>query len=160
MPRRRRYLTRERVRNHPIDALMRARATPLLAVALAVSLVGSATPARAADAAAGKRFFKKCAACHNLTADRHKIGPGLSGLFGRRAATALGYKRYSKSMKAAGARGLIWNESEFLQYIASPNQFLRDFLGDPKARSNMTFAGIKQQQDRENLLAYLLEATN
>ena len=117
-------------------------------------------PAQAADAGAGKRFFKKCAACHNLTADKHKVGPGLSGLFGRRAATANGYKRYSNSMKAAGAGGLIWNESVFLQYIASPNQFLRDFLGDPKARSNMTFAGIKKLQDRENLLAYLLEATN
>ena len=140
---------------------MRACATPLLAVALvAASLIGSETPARAADAAAGKRFFKKCAACHNLSADKHKIGPGLSGLFGRRAATADGYKRYSKSLRAAGATGLIWNEDVFLQYIANPNQFLRDFLGDPKARSNMTFAGIRQQKDRENLLAYLLQATN
>ena len=139
---------------------MKACATMLLAAVLAASLTGLAAPAQAADAAAGKRFFKKCAACHNLMADRHKIGPGLLGLFGRRAATAHGFKRYSKSMKTAGVRGLIWTEGVFLQYIANPNQFLRDFLGDPKARSNMTFAGIKKQKDRENLLAYLLEATN
>jgi len=139
---------------------MKVRSTPLLVALLAAGVMGLVTPAWPADSAAGKRFFKKCAACHNLSADKHKIGPGLLGLFGRRAATAIGYKRYSKSMKTAGARGLIWNEGAFLQYIASPNQFLRDFLGDPKARTNMTFAGIKKDRDRENLLAYLLEATN
>jgi len=132
---------------------------PIIAATFVMSFVGFSSPSAAADIAAGKRFFTKCVACHGVASNEHKVGPSLSGLFGRRAATAVGYKRYSESLMSAGARGLVWNADMFLQYIRNPNQFLRDYLGDPKARSNMTFAGLKKKNDRENILAYLLEAT-
>jgi cytochrome c len=133
--------------------------TAFLAAKVILSLAGVSVPVQAADVAAGIPFFQKCAACHTVSAGTHKIGPSPSGPFGRRAATASDFKRYSKSMSSAGARGLVWNEGVFLQYIGNPNQFLCDFLGNPTARSTMTFAGIRKQNDRENILAYLLEAT-
>ena len=138
---------------------MKQRMLPIVAATFVMSFVGFSAPSPAADIAAGKRFFKKCVACHVVAPNEHKVGPSLSGLFGRRAATAAGYKRYSESLLSAGARGLVWNEDMFLQYIRIPNQFLRDYLGDPTARSNMTFAGVRKQNDRENILAYLLETT-
>lgn len=138
---------------------MKQSMLPIAVATFVMSFVGFSTPSPAADIAAGKRFFSKCVACHVVAPNVHKVGPSLSGLFGRRAATAAGYKRYSKSLMTAGARGLVWNEDMFLQYLHNPNQFLRDYLGDPKARSSMTFPGIRKQNDRENILAYLLEAT-
>ena len=138
---------------------MKLHVLPIVIATFVVSFVGINAPSAAADIAAGKRFFTKCVACHGVAPNEHKVGPSLSGLFGRRAATAVGYKRYSESLMSASARGLVWNAEMFLQYIQNPNQFLRDYLGDPKARSNMTFAGLRKQNDRENILAYLLEAT-
>ena len=66
------------------------------AFAMAIS-IGSAS---AADAKKGKRVFNKCKACHTLVANKHRIGPSLAGIFGRKAGTVAKYK-YSKAMKKA-----------------------------------------------------------
>ena len=138
---------------------MKLRIAPLITVALIANFATIALPALAADSAAGEKFFKLCSACHALTANRHTVGPSLAGLFGRRAGTVNGFLRYSYYMKLAGNKGLIWSEDILLQYLTNPKQFLREFLGDPEARTSMTFAGIRRPKDRENLLAYLLETT-
>ena len=53
------------------------------------------------DADAGKKVFKKCAACHAVgDGAKHKVGPELNDVFGRAAGGAEGYK-YSKAMIAA-----------------------------------------------------------
>jgi cytochrome c2 len=120
------------------------------ALALAVFALLSA-PAVAADAEAGKRVFNKCKACHSLVAGKKKIGPSLHGVFGRTAGTLDGFK-YSKAMRKAGEESkLVWTEETLDQYVTKPRKFI------PK--NKMAFAGLKKKTDRENLIAYLKEAT-
>ncbi len=118
-----------------------------------------AAPAFAAgDPAKGKRVFNKCRACHKIAAGKKSVGPNLNGFFGRRAGTLAGFK-YSKDMRAAGANGLVWNEENFLNYMAGTKAYVGTFIGRKKARTRMAFAGLKRAKDREDLLAYLKEAT-
>ena len=117
-------------------------------------------PAWAADAKKGEKVFKKCKACHTLKG-KNRVGPTLGGLIGRNAATAKGYK-YSKDFKAAGEKGLIWNEETLSGYLSKkpgPKKWLGEFLGKKKAKTKMAFNGIKKDEDLANLIAYLKEAT-
>lgn len=112
-------------------------ATVFLAVAL--------TPAAAAgDVKAGERVFLKCRACHQVGENaKNVVGPVLNGLFGRPAGSAPGYS-YSKANKESG---LVWDEATFREYIA-----------DPRARipgTKMVFAGLKKEQEIDDLVAYL-----
>ena len=102
--------------------------------------------AQEGDANAGAVVFKKCAICHVADADKNKVGPSLNGLFGRTAGTHPDFN-YSAAMKQAGAGGLVWNEAS-----------LRDYLPNPRAKvkgTKMTFAGLKDDTDITNLIAYL-----
>jgi cytochrome c len=56
----------------------------------------------------GAVLFKKCVACHTVTADGgHRAGPSLHGLFGRTAGTDPGYP-YSSALRASS---LVWTEA-------------------------------------------------
>ena len=133
----------------------------VLSIALALSMgfgVASAPVWAEGDAKRGKKVFNKCKACHKLVAGKKAIGPSLHGMFGRTAGTAKKFK-YSKDMKAAGAKGLIWNDETFLAYIAKPKKFIGSLIGKKKARTRMAFNGLKKEKDRVNLLTYLKQAT-
>ncbi len=131
----------------------------LIAVAMTVATGGVSAPAWAeGDAARGKKVFNKCKACHKLVAGKRAIGPSLSGMFGRTAGTLKGYK-YSKDFKAAGAKGLVWDDKTFTAFITKPKAYLGGKLGKKKARIKMAFGGLRKQKDRDNLLAYLKKAT-
>jgi cytochrome c len=118
----------------------------------------SSASVMAGDAAAGKRVFNKCKVCHALEAGKKGVGPSLHGLFGRVAGTVEGFT-YSKDMKAAGAKGLVWSEEIFVKYIADPKPIVGSFIGKKQAATKMVFPGLKKQKDRDDLLAYLKEAT-
>ncbi|MDA0681712.1 MAG: cytochrome c family protein [Proteobacteria bacterium] len=105
--------------------------------------------ASAADVSKGKSVFNKCKACHSLVAAKNGIGPSLNGIFGRTAGTAANYK-YSKAMAGAGTGGLVWTEKTISEYLVKPRAYLKG--------TKMTFAGLKKQSDRENLIAFLKEA--
>jgi cytochrome c len=100
-----------------------------------------------ADVQAGKDIYKKCTGCHEVgSGARHRIGPHLNGLFGRVAASHEDF-RYSKSFQRAGAGGLEWHADT-----------LDAFLENPRAMTSgtrMSFPGLKDKQDRINLIAYL-----
>lgn len=100
------------------------------------------------DRQRGAKVFKKCVPCHSAeAAGRAKLGPNLHGLFGRTSGGAKGYK-YSEAMKAAGVR---WDEETLNAYLSSPKDFI------PGNRE--PFAGLKDAQDRADVIAYLKEAT-
>ena len=105
------------------------------------------TPATAGDAALGQKVFNKCKACHEAADVKNKVGPGLKGLFGRKAGSVEGYA-YSDAMKNSG---ITWGEDT-----------LKAYLTDPKAvvpGGKMSFAGLKKEEEIENIIAYLEEAT-
>ena len=115
----------------------------------AFSLLLSVNYAHSADLSKGKKVFNKCKACHTLVAGKNRIGPSLSGLFGRAAGTAPKY-RYSKAMKSAGAGGLVWTEKTLAEYLVKPRAYVKG--------TKMTFAGVKKPEDMENLIAFLKQA--
>ncbi len=119
---------------------------------LSLSLISFATAANAAEgnAEAGEDVFKKCRACHDVGADaKIKVGPPLTGIIGRKIGSVEGFN-YSEANKAAGAAGGVWTEPELLKYLESPLTYM------PK--NKMAFAGLKDEQDRLDLIAYLKAA--
>ncbi len=125
---------------------MRLVRTISLSVA-ALALWAGAALADSAEVEQGKKIFAQCKGCHQVGDGAvHKIGPHLNGLFGR-AAAGLADFRYSKSFERAGAGGLEWHADT-----------LDVFLENPRAMTSgtrMSFRGIKDAQDRKNLIAYL-----
>ena len=116
-----------------------------------------AVPAFAQDAAKGEAEFKKCKACHAITADDGteiqkggKTGPNLYGVIGRPVAS-LDYA-YGDSIKAVGATGAIWDEATLAAYLADPSAWLKEQTGDAAAKSKMAFKLAKGGAD---VAAYL-----
>lgn len=113
------------------------------------------------DAEAGAAVFNNCKACHSITdADGENIvrggqnGPNLYGVFNRQAGTLDGF-RYGDAIVEAGEAGLLWNEEDFLAYTTDPQDFLRTYLDNRRARSNMAFK-LRDEEDRANVWAYLV----
>jgi cytochrome c len=102
------------------------------------------------DAAKGEKVFKRCQACHVVNAEQNRVGPHLVGVIGRKAGSVEGFN-YSDAMKAKGAEGLEWNEETIGKYIENPKDFI------PK--NKMAFPGLKKEDERADVIAYLKEAT-
>lgn len=136
---------------------MKLKSIFLAAFATALAGNGQPTPAWAADPAAGEKVFAKCKACHTVEAGKHRIGPSLHGFLGRKAGTAEKFS-FSDDMKAAGEKGLVWNEDNFLKYMERPQEFVGGFIGRDKAKTKMIFDGLKKEEERDDLLAYLKQA--
>jgi len=99
------------------------------------------------DAEKGAKIFKKCSGCHQVGAGAvDKVGPHLNGVFGSAAAEHEGY-RYSKSMVRAGDDGLIWTAETLDAYLENPRALV--------SKTRMSFRGLKDAQDRADVLAYL-----
>ncbi len=116
-------------------------------LAAAVVALASHGALAAGDAANGEKVFRKCKACHSLEAGKKKIGPSLAGMFGRKAGMVDGFK-YSKAMIESG---IVWDETTVDAYLANPKSYI------PKNR--MAFPGLKKEEDRADVIAYLLDAT-
>ncbi|WP_114285237.1 c-type cytochrome [Candidatus Halocynthiibacter alkanivorans] len=110
-----------------------------------------------ADIALGEKTFKKCKACHTISNGDEVIfkggrtGPNLYGVIGRQAGSFDGYK-YGPSLAAAGEAGLIWDEESLATFISNPKEFLKEYNGDSKAKSKMSY---KLKKGGEDLAAYL-----
>jgi cytochrome c len=131
-------------------------------IILAAAGFALAAPAYAAgDIEAGKKVFNQCQTCHvvaneagDVLAGRNsKTGPNLYGVFGRAAGSYPDFK-YGDDMIAAGAKGLVWDEANFLEYVASPSKFLQAYLEDPKAKGKMQFQ-LKKPEDAANVYAFI-----
>jgi cytochrome c len=103
----------------------------------------------AADPALGKRQYIFCQACHTVAAGgANKLGPNLSGIVGKEAAVAPGFV-YSAALVEAG---LVWDAASLDQWIANPSAMVPG--------TTMVFAGIRDPEQRANLIAYLQEVAN
>ena len=116
------------------------------AVLVVLTIAGTASSQAAdGDPQRGGQIYQRCLACHSL--EYNRSGPKHCGLFGRQAGTLPGYA-YSKAMKASG---IIWNELSLDRFLENP---LKTLPG-----TKMAYAGVKDPQERADLIAYLRHAT-
>ena len=120
----------------------------LMASSLALVLSGTgALAVEAGDPEAGAKVFRKCKSCHMVGEKaRNRVGPDLNEIFGRRAGGLDGYD-YSPDMAREGADGLTWTTEKLHIYIENPKALV--------SQTFMNFRGIKDAEDRTNLLAFL-----
>lgn len=98
----------------------------------------------AADVAGGKTLSTKCEQCHDLTkGGPNKIGPNLFGVVDRPRATHEGFS-YSSAMKGKPGN---WTYDELFKFIKEPGVYIPG--------TKMSFAGLRSEKDRINLIAYL-----
>jgi cytochrome c len=127
---------------------MRRSLAMLSTLALAVAAPGIAA---AQDAAAGQRVFNQCRACHTVEqGGRNGVGPNLHGVIGRKAGSIEGF-RYSPAMRAKAEGGLTWDEATLRAYIANPKEVV--------PAGSMSFVGLRNEQQLNDLMAYLRQAT-
>ena len=100
--------------------------------------------AAAQDVEKGQRSFNKCLPCHAVgPGAENKVGPELNGLDVRHAGTAANFN-YSEANRNSG---IVWSEATFKDYIRSPQAKIPG--------TKMTFAGVSNPQEIEDLWAYL-----
>ena len=103
--------------------------------------------AQPGDAENGKDVFKVCRPCHQVgPGARNGIGPTLNGIVGSKAGVIPGFT-YSEANKDAGTKGLVWTEDNLFKYLQNPAEFMPG--------NKMTYAGMKDETDRRDLIAYL-----
>ena len=100
-------------------------------------------PVAAADVEAGKVEFKKCALCHTAEPGKNKIGPSLFGVVGRKSASLDNYN-YSEAMKKFDH---TWTPENLDTYLADPRAVVPG--------TKMIFPGIKDEKERQDVIAYL-----
>lgn len=105
-------------------------------------------PYVSANLANGERLWRRCQSCHTVNEGaRHLVGPNLHGMFGRAAGTAEGF-RYSAALEAAD---FTWTPEALDEWLANPRTFLPG--------NRMSFAGLRHESDRNDLIAWLAAAT-
>jgi cytochrome c len=101
-----------------------------------------------ADMKRGQLLSLACAACHSLGAgEKTIVGPNLHDMFGRRAGAVEGFD-YSLALRSSG---LVWTPRALDAWLADPASFV--------VGTKMTFTGYRSAEDRRDLIAYLLRAT-
>jgi cytochrome c len=98
----------------------------------------------AGDPTRGAKHFQQCGACHSTKPGEHLTGPSLAHVWGQKAASATDFLRYSDALKKSG---ITWNEKTLDQWLANPARFIPG--------NNMSFAGLKDVNVRQDVIAYL-----
>lgn len=97
-----------------------------------------------ADPANGEKVAKKCASCHTFEkGGANKIGPNLWNVVGAKTAHIDGFA-YSGSMQGMGKE---WTYEALGEFLYSPKDYVKG--------TKMTFAGLKKDQERADIIAYL-----
>ncbi len=116
-------------------------------VAAAEETAATAGGAIVGDAEAGKRIYIYCQSCHTINeGGPNKVGPNLYGVAGNAAALKDGFS-YSEPLSTAG---IIWDADNLDAWIQSPSSLVPG--------TTMLFAGIKDPQQRADLVAYMQQA--
>ena len=96
------------------------------------------------DVAKGEKVSKKCKACHVFDeGGKNKLGPALWGIVGRDIGSYEGFS-YSGAMSELEGD---WTYDALDQFLAAPKTYMPG--------TKMVFAGVRKEEDRANLLAYL-----
>lgn len=100
-----------------------------------------------ADLAAGEAAFARCQACHNAASGgADGIGPNLFGVVGGPAMHRAGFA-YSDAMAKHKAEAPTWGYDELDHFLTAPGRYIPG--------TKMSFAGIRDEKTRINLIAWL-----
>ncbi len=106
-------------------------------------VVDFATLLASADIEKGKKVFGKCKSCHKLDDGANGVGPHLYKVINREIGSIEGFK-YSKALMA---REGVWSIEELNKYLTKPSEYAPG--------TAMSFAGLKKDKDRADLIEYL-----
>jgi cytochrome c len=95
------------------------------------------------DVAKGEKTFALCRSCHVLDEGVNRVGPSLYKVVGRKSGSVAGFN-YSDANKNSG---VTWTTDALFEYLKDPKAFMPG--------NKMAFPGIKDDQDRANVVAYL-----
>lgn len=111
-------------------------------------LAGTGAAFAEGDAKKGEVVFNKnCKICHQVgPTAKPGVGPAQNGVVDSKAGSRTGYT-YSKAMTDAGAGGLVWSEDNLNKYLENPKGLVPG--------TKMVFAGLKNPEDRADVIAYL-----
>lgn len=93
------------------------------------------------DLEAGKASYSKCMACHSP--DYNRTGPLHCGLLGRESAGVKDFE-YSRAMRDTD---IVWNTDTLNRFLEAPLKMVPG--------TTMGFAGISDENERRNLIAWL-----
>lgn len=94
--------------------------------------------------AAGEKAHRVCASCHSFDpGGANGTGPALYGVFGRAAGTHAGFT-YTDAMTGYAKP---WSYDNLYDYLENPKAYVPG--------TSMSFAGVRKQEDRVALVAYL-----
>ncbi len=100
-----------------------------------------------ANIEAGKTVSAKCASCHNFEpGGANGTGPALYGVVGRKPGSHPGFA-YSAGMAGEATKVPIWDDGHLNEFLKNPGKYVPG--------TKMTFVGLKSQDDRTNMIAYL-----
>lgn len=101
-----------------------------------------------ADLDAGRRQFRRCSSCHTLAeGGPNRVGPNLHDLFDRSTGEVDGFN-YSSALRDAG---IDWSPEHLNAWLSDPRGYIPG--------NRMSFVGIRDADDRRDLIAYLLVET-
>lgn len=99
------------------------------------------------DPVRGEELYSKCSGCHQVgQGAENRIGPHLNGIFDRAAGQEDGF-RYSTGLQRAANNGLTWDYETLDAFLENPRAVV--------SNTRMSFRGFAEQQDRDDVLAYL-----
>jgi cytochrome c len=108
-----------------------------------VEEVDFATVLASAEVDKGARLFRQCSACHKLEQGANGTGPYLYGVVGRAKAAVDGFN-YSDTLASMGGE---WTPENLSGFLESPRNYAPG--------TSMGYAGMRDIEDRANLIAYL-----
>jgi cytochrome c len=118
-------------------------------VSVVLTLAATAAVAQSGDATRGERLFnQQCKICHTVEKGaRNGVGPNLFGIIGSKAGAVQGFS-FSEAMRKSG---IVWDEKTMAEYLKDPKGRVPD--------GKMVYAGLKQQAQLDDVIAYLRTAT-
>ena len=93
----------------------------------------------------GEKLFKtRAGQCHTAAkGGANGVGPNLWGIVNRKSGTVEGYS-YTNANKDSG---VVWTEENLFKYLENPKKFIPG--------TKMSFAGMKSEKERRDIIAYM-----